>query len=171
MEQRMSQIPASFMNLIERPLVASLATTMNDGTPQVTPVWFSYADGLFYVNAAAGRIKDRNMRARPYVALMIVDTSSAYRYVAVREPIIDISGSGIGCAHQRIVVALCGEPNRTNDQPTKCGYATPSAQTTSARWGNSSEQRAHPPIPNHSQWPDSLVAALAPPASCDGVGA
>ena len=95
----MSQIPASFMDLIERPLVASLATTMNDGTPQVTPVWFSYADGLFYVNAAAGRIKDRNMRARPYVALMIVDTSSAYRYVAVRGPIIDISGPEIGRAH------------------------------------------------------------------------
>jgi len=95
----MSQIPTSFMDLIDRAIVASLATTMNDGTPQVTPVWFSFADGLFYVNAATGRIKDRNMRARPYVALMIVDTASAYRYIAVRGPVIDFSGPEIGRAH------------------------------------------------------------------------
>ena len=95
----MSQIPPSFMDLIDRPIVASLATTMHDGTPQVTPVWFSYADGLFYVNAATGRIKDRNMQARPYVALMIVDTASAYRYIAVRGPIIDFSNPEIGRAH------------------------------------------------------------------------
>ena len=99
MEQLMSQIPISFMDLIDRPLVASLATTMNDGTPQVTPVWFSYADGLFYVNAATGRIKDRNLQARPYAALMIVDTSSAYRYIAIRGPIIDFSSPEIGRAH------------------------------------------------------------------------
>jgi PPOX class probable F420-dependent enzyme len=99
MDERMTQIPVAFMDLIERPLVASLATTMADGTPQVTPVWFSYADGFFYVNAATGRIKDRNMQARPYVALMIVDTASAYRYIAVRGPIIDFSNPEIGRTH------------------------------------------------------------------------
>lgn len=95
----MTQIPVAFMDLIERPLVASLATTMPDGTPQVTPVWFSYVAGLFFVNAATGRIKDRNMRARPHVALMIVDTNSAYRYIAVRGPIIEFSDPETGRNH------------------------------------------------------------------------
>lgn len=95
----MNSIPASFMDLIDSTLVASLATTMADGTPQVTPVWFNYANGLFYVNAAAGRIKDRNIKARPYVALMIVDTSKPYRYVAIRGPVIDINAGEIGQTH------------------------------------------------------------------------
>ncbi|MEY2844947.1 MAG: hypothetical protein RL076_493 [Chloroflexota bacterium] len=95
----MNTIPDAFMDLITRPIVASLGTTMADGTPQVTPVWFSYADGLFYVNAAAGRIKDRNIKARPYVALMIVDTTQPYRYVAIRGPVIDISDGDIGQTH------------------------------------------------------------------------
>ncbi len=95
----MNTIPDAFMDLITRPIVASLGTTMADGTPQVTPVWFSYVDGLFYVNAAAGRIKDRNIKARPYVALMIVDTTQPYRYVAIRGPVIDISDGDIGQTH------------------------------------------------------------------------
>lgn len=95
----MKAIAAEFMDLVTRPIVASLGTTMADGTPQVTPVWFSYADGLFYVNAAAGRIKDKNIKARPYVALMIVDTAAPYRYIAVRGPVIDISAGEIGQTH------------------------------------------------------------------------
>lgn len=95
----MTTIPSAYMDLIERPLVASLATTMADGTPQVTPVWFSYADGLFYVNAATGRIKDRNIKARPYVALMIVDTNAPYRYIAVRGPVVEIVEGAAGRAH------------------------------------------------------------------------
>ena len=95
----MKAIPDAFMDLITRPLVASLATTMADGTPQVTPVWFNFADGLFYVNAAAGRIKDRNIKARPYVGLMVVDTSQPYRYIAIRGPVIDISAGAVGQTH------------------------------------------------------------------------
>ncbi|MFM2032188.1 MAG: hypothetical protein RLZZ297_953 [Chloroflexota bacterium] len=95
----MPPLPAAYMDLITTPLVASLATTMADGTPQVTPVWFSYADEMFYVNAAIGRIKDKNIRRTPFVALMIVDTTKPYRYIAVRGPVIDISDSIVGRAH------------------------------------------------------------------------
>ena len=51
-----SIIPTEYQDLITKPIVAGLATTMADGTPQVTPVWFSYGEGLFYVNAATGRL-------------------------------------------------------------------------------------------------------------------
>lgn len=92
-------VPAAYMDLITKPLVASLGTTMADGTPQVTPVWFSYADGLFYVNAATGRIKDKNIRRSLFAALMIVDTAQPYRYLAVRGPVIDISDAAVGLQH------------------------------------------------------------------------
>ena len=113
-------IPDQYHDLLTRPIVASLATTMADGTPQVTPVWFSYADGLFYVNAATGRIKDRNIQARPYVALLITDPANAYRYVAVRGPIVAIDIGDIGRAHINMLSErYFGRPIYRSDDPNE----------------------------------------------------
>jgi len=61
-----------------------LATVMPDGTPQVTPVWFDYQNGLVRVNTAKGRVKARNMTEGAAVALAIMDPDNPYRYVQVR---------------------------------------------------------------------------------------
>lgn len=85
---------SEFADLFEKPAFAHLATLMPDGTPQVTPVWVDY-DGTFVViNVAKGRLKDRNMRARPQVAIDIVDPDNPYRYVAVRGRVVEISEEG-----------------------------------------------------------------------------
>ncbi len=87
-------IPESHRDLVERPLIVSLAVTLPDGTPQVSPVWFNYANGYVYVNSARGRLKDRAMRERPYAALAFVDPDNPYRYLAVRGPIVEITEQG-----------------------------------------------------------------------------
>ena len=44
----MAVIPRQFNDLLtEKVAFANLATVLKDGTPQVTPVWFEYADGKF----------------------------------------------------------------------------------------------------------------------------
>jgi PPOX class probable F420-dependent enzyme len=91
-------IPASHRDLIDRPLLLALATTLDDGTPQLTPVWFSEEQGHIYVNTARGRVKDRAMRARPYVAAMIYDPENPYRYIQIRGPVIEINEEA-GRAH------------------------------------------------------------------------
>jgi PPOX class probable F420-dependent enzyme len=80
-------IPASHHDLLERPLIMSLATTLPDGTPQVTPVWFNYDDGKIFFNTARGRLKDRAINKTPYVAITIVDPDNMYRYLAIRGPV------------------------------------------------------------------------------------
>lgn len=87
-------IPPSHIDLLERPILASLATTLPNGTPQVTAVWFNYEDGRVHINSAAGRLKDRAIRARPYVALMVIDPQDPYRYIQVRGPVVEISEEG-----------------------------------------------------------------------------
>ena len=84
-------IPESHRDLLERPLFMSLATTLADGTPQVTPVWFNYEDGYIYFNSARGRIKDKAVRRNPYVAVTIVDPDNMYRYLAIRGPVVEIT--------------------------------------------------------------------------------
>ena len=46
---------------------------MSDGSPQVTPVWFNVDADHVLINSAEDRVKDRNIRARPDIALVIVD--------------------------------------------------------------------------------------------------
>lgn len=61
-----------------------LATSNRDGTPQVTPVWFNTEGEYILVNTNEGRLKDRNMKARPQVAMVIQDPSTPYRYLGLR---------------------------------------------------------------------------------------
>jgi PPOX class probable F420-dependent enzyme len=92
----LKKIPESHSDLIgdESPAYAYLATTMQDGTPQVTPVWFNTDDEYILINSAQGRVKDKNMRSRPQVALAIHNPKNPYRYIQVRGGIAEISGEG-----------------------------------------------------------------------------
>jgi PPOX class probable F420-dependent enzyme len=87
-------IPPTHIDLLERPLLAALATTLPNGTPQVTAVWFNFEDGYVHVNSAAGRLKDRAIRAKPYLALMVIDPQNAGRYIQVRGPVVTITEEG-----------------------------------------------------------------------------
>jgi PPOX class probable F420-dependent enzyme len=81
----MAAIPEKYLDLLQqKKAFASLATTMADGSPQVTPVWFDYQDGLIRVNTAKGRVKARTLRTGVPVALSIMDPDNPYRYVQVR---------------------------------------------------------------------------------------
>ncbi|MHA1994183.1 MAG: PPOX class F420-dependent oxidoreductase [Candidatus Hodarchaeales archaeon] len=63
---------------------AHLATIMSDGSPQTTPVWFDVKNRFTRINSAVDRLKDRNLKARPVVALSSQDPDNPYSYVAIR---------------------------------------------------------------------------------------
>jgi PPOX class probable F420-dependent enzyme len=73
---------------------AFLATLMPDGTPQVTPLWFNTDGEHILINSAKGRVKDRNMRDRPEIAMTIMDLADPYRYLQVRGRVVEISEEG-----------------------------------------------------------------------------
>jgi PPOX class probable F420-dependent enzyme len=80
------KIPDTVLDLLseEKKAFAFVATTMPDGTPQVTPVWIDY-DGQYVIfNTAIGRVKERNLREHPTVAIAILDPDNPYRYVQIR---------------------------------------------------------------------------------------
>ena len=71
-----------------------LATLMPDGSPQVTPVWFSADDEHILINTAEGRLKDKNMKARKHVAMTIQDPNDRYRYIGIRGEVIGSTKEG-----------------------------------------------------------------------------
>jgi len=92
----MKNIPESFQDLFtdEAKTILFLATTMSDGSPQVTPIWFNTDGEYLLINSAKGRTKDRNMRARPKVAVAIIDPQNIYRYIQLRGEVIEITEEG-----------------------------------------------------------------------------
>jgi PPOX class probable F420-dependent enzyme len=88
------KIPEPFKDLFAKVAYANLATVMPDGSPQVTPVWFDYDGDCLRINSAKGRIKDKNMRRDKRVALSIQDPDNAYRYLAVRGEVQEITEQG-----------------------------------------------------------------------------
>ena len=81
----MAAIPEKYLDLLEqKKAFASLATTMPDGSPQVTPVWFDFNNGLIRINTAKGRVKHRNLKTGVPVALSIMDPDNPYRYIQIR---------------------------------------------------------------------------------------
>lgn len=87
-------IPETYRDLFQKRAFAHLATLMPDGTPQVTPVWCDYDGTYIRINSARGRVKDRNMRRNPQVALEIMDPDNPYRYLAVRGRVVEITEDG-----------------------------------------------------------------------------
>ena len=88
--------PESFLDLLKDDTKAFLylGTVMSNGSPQVTPVWFNTDGEHILINTAEGRAKDRNMKARPKVAMTIQDPRDPYRYLGVRGEVVSFTTEG-----------------------------------------------------------------------------
>jgi PPOX class probable F420-dependent enzyme len=91
----MAIIPDNYLDLLQqKKAFADLATVMPDGSPQVTPVWFDYTNGVVRINTAKGRVKARNMKVGSPVALSIMDPDNPYRYLQVRGKVTRMTEEG-----------------------------------------------------------------------------
>ena len=88
--------PETFQDLLndESKAFLYLATVMPDGSPQVTPVWFSTDGEHILINTNEGRVKDKNMKARPKVAMTIQDPNDRYRYLGIRGEVVSFTTEG-----------------------------------------------------------------------------
>lgn len=107
-----SIIPNSHRDLLDRPIIAALATLMPDGTVQVTPVWCNYDGTHVIVNATATRQKHRNMVERPNVTLMVFDPDDQFRYLEVRGVVEEITAEGGGENMNTLSLLYTGKPKR-----------------------------------------------------------
>lgn len=92
----MKLIPESHRDLLNenKKAFAFLGTIMKDGSPQVTPIWFNTEGDFITINSAQGRIKDKNMRERPTVAITITDPADPYRYLQLRGKVVEFTPEG-----------------------------------------------------------------------------
>ncbi len=81
----LADLPAAHRALLEDevPVTAVLATTKANGRPQLTPVWLSHDGTYINLNSARGRLKDRNLRARPVASILLMNPKDPYHWMAI----------------------------------------------------------------------------------------
>src|SRR6266705_942274 len=66
-----------------------LATVNPDGSPQFTPTWVDTDGHFVLINTAVGRVKHRNVKKNPHVALAITDQTNPYNLVLIRGKVVE----------------------------------------------------------------------------------
>jgi PPOX class probable F420-dependent enzyme len=112
------RIPEQYLDLFseEKKAFAYVATVMADGTPQVTPVWVDYDGQHVIFNTAKGRVKERNLRRNPHVALTVSDPANPYRYIQVRGR-ADLTEEGADASIDRLAKKYLGADKYPYRQP------------------------------------------------------
>jgi PPOX class probable F420-dependent enzyme len=78
------RLSAEQARLFEEPNFATVATTNQDGSAQLSIVWIDWDGERVVFNTAAGRVKPRNIQRDPRVSVLVIDGKDGYRWVAVR---------------------------------------------------------------------------------------
>jgi PPOX class probable F420-dependent enzyme len=82
-------IPDDLIDLVRRPLFASLGTVRPDNTVQVNPMWFDVEDGTVRFTHTTYRAKYRNLQQNPAMSLLIIDPENPQRYLELRGKLIE----------------------------------------------------------------------------------
>lgn len=91
-------LPDDLLALLREPSPCFLATTMPDGSPQMTQTWVDTDGEHVVINTVQGYQKVRNIERDPRVALTVSDPANPFRYVEVRGRVVTVTSEG-GAEH------------------------------------------------------------------------
>ena len=77
--------------LIDRPVLASLATLNRDGSPQISPLWIDLDGDNVVFNTAATSGQGAQHAAGARVAATVIDPDDPYNVVAFRGTVVDVT--------------------------------------------------------------------------------
>ncbi len=91
---RCVDLPDELLGLLRGRATCYLATTMPDGSPQLTQTWVDTDGRNIVVNTVEGFQKVRNVERDPRVAVTVSDPENPTRYFAVRGHVVAASTEG-----------------------------------------------------------------------------
>ncbi len=71
-------------DLVELPIVATLATYRKDGTVLLSPVWHEWADGGFNVTIERDDVKHRHVKHDARASIALYESDPPYRGIELR---------------------------------------------------------------------------------------
>ena len=103
-------LPDALLDLLRKPSPCFVATTMPDGSPQLTQTWVTTDGEHVVINTPSGTQKARNVARDPRVAVNIVDPDDTRRFYAVRGRVIATTSDGAAESIDEISQKYLGIP-------------------------------------------------------------
>ena len=106
----MTILSAELLALLRGPSTCYLATTMPDGSPQITQVWVDTDGEHVIVNSVQGFVKLRNIARDPRVAVTVSSPANPSRYSQVRGRVIETTTEGATDHIEMLAQKYLGRP-------------------------------------------------------------
>lgn len=88
------ELTQDVLDLLRRPSTCYIATTMADGSPQLTQTWVDTDGEHVIINSVQGFLKVKNIERDPRVAVAIADPDNAFRYFQIRGRVVKMTTEG-----------------------------------------------------------------------------
>ena len=82
------------VSMLRRPSTCYIATTMPDGSPQLTQTWVDTDGEHVLINSVLSHVKTKNIRRDPRVAVAVSDPANPSRYFQVRGQVVEVTTDG-----------------------------------------------------------------------------
>jgi PPOX class probable F420-dependent enzyme len=103
-------LPETLLTLLRQPSLCYIATTMPDGSPQLTETWVDTDGENILINTVQGFQKLKNVARDPRVSLAISDPANVTRYTEVRGRVLSTTTEG-GVDHiNKLAQRYLGKP-------------------------------------------------------------
>jgi PPOX class probable F420-dependent enzyme len=90
----MTTLPPGLLDLLGKASPCFIATTMPDGSPQLTQTWVGTDGEHIVINTVEGFQKVRNIERDPRVAVTVANPENVSDYFSVRGRVVDITPKG-----------------------------------------------------------------------------
>lgn len=103
----------------EEKIPALLGTMRRDGSVQLNPVWFEYADGHIWLNGGPHRRWLRHIRRDPEqrVTLLLIDPKNMWRWAQIQGRTVEVTEQGAQEHIDRLSQRYLGRPYARRGDP------------------------------------------------------
>ena len=104
------KLPEDLLALLRESSTCYLATSMADGSPQLTQTWVDTDGEHVLINSVRGHLKVRNIERDPRVAVAISDPDKPVRYFQVRGRVLEVTTDGAAEHIEKLAQRYLGGP-------------------------------------------------------------
>ena len=105
--------------LIDGKNFGSVATLMQDGSPQVAPLWIDRVGDTIILNTTRSRQRTKNLKRDRRVAITVFDQANPYSNVSIRGNTIEITEEGAEEHIDKMSMKYLGRPYPWEDRTPK----------------------------------------------------
>ncbi len=103
-------LPDDLVAMLRQPATCYIATSMPDGSPQLTQTWVDTDGHHVLINTVDGYQKARNIERDPRVAVSVSTSDNPSRYYSIRGTVVAATTDGAAAHIEALAQRYLGQP-------------------------------------------------------------